>query len=262
MRKETKSATASRNSAGNEPENRICSPDDIHVWLVSFDFSESKLTSFRKVLSMDERERADRYLSEDARSSFIAARGTLRCILSRYLSTDPADIVFAYNGHGRPSVEFPPETSRTAFNLSHSANKALYAISSGVPVGVDVEKMRSLDFTGISKRFFAPTEAAALASLPATEQINAFFECWTRKEAFAKAMGTGLYLDLAQVEVSLGPGVPPRIVQIRGSEENVDNWSLHNIDAGEGFKAALAVESKHVRLIMQDQPTNTICPES
>ncbi|MEI6810339.1 MAG: hypothetical protein WCN95_16590, partial [bacterium] len=141
MRNETKVTTASRNKAGNDTRKQVCSPDDIHVWLACFDFSKSKLTSFRKVLSKDEKTRADRYLSEEARNCFIAARGTLRCILSSYLSTDPADIVFAYNSHGRPSVEFPPETSGTVFNLSHSADKVLYAISSGVPVGVDVEQM-------------------------------------------------------------------------------------------------------------------------
>lgn len=214
---------------------------------------------FRNVLSTDEKDRADRYLSEEARNCFIAARGTLRYILARHLSIEPTDIVFTYNSHGRPAVASPAEMSGTVFNLSHSANKALYVISGGAPVGVDLERIRSLDFAGISKRFFAPAEADTLASLPASEQSKAFFECWTRKEAFAKALGTGLYLDLAQVEVSLGPGVQPRVVRIRGSEQDAEKWSLHDIEAGEGFKAALAVKSRHARLESHNYPEDVTC---
>lgn len=235
----------------------VCCSDDIHVWLASFDLKGTEPTTFLNVLSADEKERADRYISAEARRRFVAARGTLRCLLARYLSTEPADIVFAYNSHGRPTVASPATKGDVVFNLSHSAEKVLYAISGGPEIGVDLERVRSMDFIGISKRFFSHAEAALLSSLPENGRREAFFECWTRKEAFVKAQGTGLHLDLSQVEVSLGPGVPPQIVRIRGNEADAGLWSLYDIDAGEGFKAALAVKSRRARLILRDYPPDT-----
>jgi len=238
--------------------SQIFGSDEVHVWRVSFDLSSPETVATRDVLSADERQRADRYISEEARRRFITARSTLRRILAHYLSADPADIVFAYNRYGRPVVDSPAEKRGVVFNLSHSAERALYAISGGTPVGVDVERMRPLDFTGISKRFFAPSEAATLASLPESDKIDAFYECWTRKEAFVKAQGTGLHLDLNQVVVTLGPGTPPQVVRIRRSEDDVGLWSLHDIDAGEGFKAALAVRSQNVKVIQRDYPADAL----
>lgn len=233
------------------------SDETVHVWRVSFDLSNPESMAARDVLSADERQRADRYVSEEARRRFVTARSTLRHILARYLSTDPEEIVFAYNQYGRPVVDSPAEKRGVVFNLSHSAERALYAISGGAPVGVDVERMRPLDFTGISKRFFAPSEAAILAALPEPDKSDAFFECWTRKEALVKAQGTGLHLDLNQVVVTLGPDTPPHVVRIRGSEDAAGSWSLYDLDAGEGFKAALAVKSRNAKVIQRDYPDDT-----
>ena len=235
---------------------QIFGSDEVHVWRVSFDLSRPETVATYEVLSADERQRADRYISEEARRRFIIDRSTLRRILAHYLLSDPADIVFAYNRYGRPVVDSPVEKRGVVFNLSHSAERALYAISGGTPVGVDVERMRPLDFTGISKRFFAPSEASVLAALPETGKIDAFYECWTRKEAFVKAQGTGLHLDLNQVVVTLGPDTPPQVVRIRESEDGADLWSLHDIDAGEGFKAALAVKSRNIKVIQRDYPAD------
>lgn len=236
---------------GDKIHPPACGPDEIHVWLVCFESCPLDIASLRNLLSNDERERADRYIQEDAQRCFIAARGILRRILAGYLGTDPAGLVFTYNEHGRPAIASPAKRLGIVFNLSHSGDMALYAVSGGPPVGVDLERMRPMDFMGIATRFFTPAEAAVLATLPEAERTAAFFECWTRKEAFAKAQGTGLHLDLRQVEVSLGPGVPPHILHIRGDEADTGNWSLHDIDAGRGFKAALAVRSRSARVIRQ-----------
>lgn len=245
-----------RNSRETGIDIPVLGQDDIHVWLASLDADASEMAAFFGVLSADEKERAGRYISEEARRRFITARGTLRSLLARYIHAAPRDIVFAYNKHGRPLVSLPAGKETVAFNLSHSAEKALYAISGGAPVGVDLERIRPLNVAGISRRFFAAAEANTLASLPAGQQEDAFFECWTRKEAFAKAQGTGLYLDLKQVEVSLGPDAPPRIVRVRGDDDGARHWSLHDIDAGAGFKAALAVKAVHTRLTQFSYPAD------
>ncbi|MEI6970059.1 MAG: 4'-phosphopantetheinyl transferase superfamily protein [bacterium] len=218
-------------------------PDNIHVWLAALDSSEADLAAFMGILSDDEKERADRYITGEARRRFITGRGILRRLLALYIPADPEEIVFAYNEYGRPVIAGPPDSNTVAFNLSHSAGGALYAISRGATVGVDLERVRTLDFLSISSRFFATSEAAALAALPGSEQMGAFFQCWTRKEACAKAQGTGLYLNLRDIEVSLGPGVPPTVVRLSGSTDAAAGWSLHDIDAGGEFKAALAVKA-------------------
>jgi 4'-phosphopantetheinyl transferase len=202
---------------------------DVDIECRALDVDSFRLDQLQRLLSQDERERAARFRFEKHARHFIAARGILREILGPYLAVDPALIRFDYNSFGKPSVEGGPR-----FNVSHSGGFGLYAVSGIREVGVDIERINP-DFAHerIPERFFAPGEVAALRALPADAQIEAFFHCWTRKEAYIKAHGSGLSLDLKSFEVTLTPGEPARF--LRG----VEGWSIETIEVPPGYVAAL-----------------------
>jgi len=228
-------------------------PDEIHVWIASLELSAQQTASLLKTLSPDEKVRAERYISREAKDRFIAARGVLRNLLARYLARNAAGIQFDYNENGRPVLASSSDNKKIAFNISHSGAKALFAFSAGIPIGIDIEMLRSnLDFVGIAERFFAPGEAADLASLPEADRKEAFFACWTRKEAFVKARGTGILLNLNQIEVSLRPREKPTVIRADGDNADLAAWSLRDLEAGAGFKAAVAVRAANPRLVQFD----------
>jgi 4'-phosphopantetheinyl transferase len=202
-----------------------------------------------EILSDDEAERAERFHFERDRNRFIAARGTLRNILSRYLSCAPSEIRFVYQSGGKP--ELVPAVSgmgELRFNLSHSANAALYAISRGREIGVDIELIRpDVPWEEIATAFFAPGEIAKLKALPENSRTVGFFNCWTRKEAYVKARGEGLSVRLDKFEVSVAPSEPPTLLRGPNPGE-VERWSLVEVPLGDSFAGAVAVEGHPSRL--------------
>ena len=225
-------------------------PDDVNIWHASLDLPAEQIEALGGALSPDERERAGRFVRAADSRRFIAGRGILRSLLSRATGVEPSSVSFAYNEYGRPFLAPVSGLPMVIFNVSHSAGKALYALSARAPVGIDLERIRpSPNFSGIAERFFTPAEASALRSLPERQRLDAFFTCWTRKEAFVKAVGKGLYSRLDHVEVSLLPGEPPAILRIADGGEDARDWRMFDIDAGDGYKAAVAVKSRHPRLI-------------
>jgi len=223
--------------------------NDIHVWHVSLKIDSNDIAHYRRTLSTDEKERAERFHFAKDCNRFIAARGMLRALLGCYLGKHPSCIQFSYNHHGKPFLKCFADNKSLGFNVSHSDEKALYAFSKGLPIGVDLERIRmDLSFEPIAIRFFSPSEAAMFCSLPEPARMEAFFNCWTRKEAFVKAKGNGLSLELDQFDVSLRPGEPASLLETRYDQDDLMNWSLHDIDAGKGFKAALAVETIHPQI--------------
>src|SRR5262249_6099605 len=147
------------------------------------------LARLYETLSADERQRAAGFRFERHRSRFIASRGFLRLILGAYLGMLPEAVKFTYGLNGEPGMD----GDRVQFNASHSEDRALYAIALDAPIGVDLEWMRpSLDFDQIARSFFSPVEWAEYRVIPPDRQTEAFFRCWTRKEAFIKATGLGL----------------------------------------------------------------------
>lgn len=217
----------------------------IHVWSAFLDADDAKIPGYASLLSPDEAERASRFHFEKDRNHFIVCRGLLRILLGSYSRQEPADIQFRYNEFGKPSMIAPDKTASTLFNLSHSRGKALLAFSKNIPLGIDLEGMRgNLDFASMAKRFFSPAEISAFFSLPEEFWQEAFFNCWTRKEAFLKAKEKGLSLGLDQFDVSLRPGEPARLLRTAYEESDARLWSLHDLNAGPGYKAALAAKSK------------------
>ena len=220
----------------------------VHLWQAALDGTAGRVHALRQILADDERCRADR-LDEQTRRRFTMARGLLRTILARYLAIEPCALRFSYGPNGKPALASAPGGADVQFNLAHSHELALYAVTLGRRVGVDIERIRR-DFAAelIAERFFTPTEIAALRSTPDDSKPQAFFKCWTRKEAYIKATGAGIWQPLDHLDTALTRGKPTASLRTRKNPEQADRWSLREIDVGPGYAAALAVEGHGWRL--------------
>jgi 4'-phosphopantetheinyl transferase len=220
--------------------------DEVHVWRASLDVEMSRLKILRSTLSADEQAKAGRFYFQTDRDRFIVARGLLRTILGRYLGLKPSQLQFSYSPYGKPALASEFSVAGLRFNLSYSDELALYAITHGREIGIDIERIRpELAQEGIAERFFSPREVVALRNLPADVQPEAFFTCWTRKEAYAKARGPGLELPLDQFDVSLTPGQPASLLCEPGEPFH---WSIRELFARPGYVAAIAVEGNEWQL--------------
>jgi 4'-phosphopantetheinyl transferase len=210
---------------------------EVHVWQVPLDQREEEIARFEGLLAHDELERAGRFRFFRDRRRFVVARGALRTLLGRYLQVPDWQVDFEYEPKGKPRLG---GRSGPFFNVSHSGELALMAFSSSTPLGVDVELLRDMDDTSaIVKRFFSPAETARWTSLPAGIRTRAFFDCWTRKEAYIKAVGEGLSLPLDQFDVTFGPGRTPQISLGGGREGEL--WSLFDVASIPDYAGALAI---------------------
>lgn len=232
---------------GTPPAVTALGEGEVHVWRASLRGDASGVEAFRKILDADELGRADRFHFERDRVRFVIARGVLRSILARYLRRPPGQVRFGYSPYGKPSLA--DAGGDLSFNVSHSNEVALYAFARGRDVGVDVEFIRE-DFAGmeIAGRFFSAREVAALRRLPAGLRTHAFFNCWTRKEAYIKARGEGLSHPLDCFAVSLAPGEPAAILSTEGDPSELSRWSLHELRPGPGYVAALALRGAPARI--------------
>jgi 4'-phosphopantetheinyl transferase len=221
--------------------------DAVHVWRIALEVGNPLLTRLREILTDDERRRAARFHFEKDRHHFTAARGTMRILLAGYLARPPEEVRFAYSNYGKPRLA---DESNLRFNLTHSHGLALLAVTRGREIGVDVERLREMERDGeqLAERFFSPREAAVLRSLPTRLRREAFFHCWTRKEAYIKAHGMGLSLPLDQFEVSLHPDEPAALLATQHDPPEVQRWSLRSLFPGEGYVATVAVEGHLWRL--------------
>ncbi len=225
------------------PKTLTFGSDEVHVWCASLDLTTPQLQGLEQTLSAEELERAKRYYFQKDREHFIAARGLLRDILGRYLQIEPNQIRFCYGAYGKPELSGEDGWEALCFNVSYSHGLALYAITHGREIGVDLECIRPVqEAEQIAERFFSARENAVFRALPAHEKLQAFFNCWTRKEAYIKAIGDGLSRPLDQFDVSLAPGEPAALLRTNGDHREASRWSLHKLDPGPGYVAALAVE--------------------
>jgi 4'-phosphopantetheinyl transferase len=232
----------------------VLPPDEVHVWRASLDQVQGQIAGLVDLLSPEEQERAKRFHFETDRQRCILARGLLRLLLGHCLGRSANQLQFEYNDFGKPILAGGLHPS-VQFNLSHSGDIVLIALSRGRALGVDIERMR-MDVAAkeIAARFFSADECRALATVAPAARCAAFFDCWTRKEAYLKARGDGLSLPLAQFDVSFLPGDQPRLLAARHDPAEVHRWTLHALDGGEGYKAALAVEGGNWQLICWDWP--------
>lgn len=197
-------------------------------------------------MSDDEALRGAQYRFEPDRLRYCISRGLLRVLLGHYLQQPPSALRFTYGPQGKPALA-PPSGSRPMyFNVSHSDQLALFTFcTSESAIGVDVERIRELpDCLGIARRFFSAQEYRALVELRPEDQPQGFFNCWTRKEAYVKAIGKGLSQSLDSFEVSLAPGAPAQLHRIGAGQEDAAAWTLHALTPMEDYTGALAVRIK------------------
>ncbi|HEV2800642.1 MAG TPA: 4'-phosphopantetheinyl transferase superfamily protein [Pyrinomonadaceae bacterium] len=230
---------------------------EVHLWRAPLAQMPATLERLHATLAPDETAKAARYRFQRHRDHYVAARGILRQLLGRYLDAPPERLRFTYSPYGKPALD--PSTHGEpdlCFNLSHSHELALYAFARGRELGIDIEHVRA-DLAGaeIAARFFSAREVSALRALPTEEtRVRAFFNCWTRKEAYIKARGEGLSHPLDAFDVSLAPGDPAALLGTRGDPQELTRWTLHGLDAGEDYAAALAVRGSNHTLCLWQWP--------
>jgi 4'-phosphopantetheinyl transferase len=241
------------------PSDYTLRRDEVHVWRIRLDHTIAYLPCLAALLAADERREAERYRMAADRARYVAGRGALRCLLARYLDTLPQQVPIEHGERGKPRLADFASAMSLQFNLSHSGQLLLIAIAAGRAIGIDVEDARrNLEVERIAERFFSVCERAALASLPAPLRREAFFACWTRKEAYLKAKGDGLALPLDWFDVSVLPGGPARLLATRPDPDEARRWTLHDLDVGPDHKGALAVEGDDCQLRTWECPLHTL----
>jgi 4'-phosphopantetheinyl transferase len=214
----------------------------IHVWALDLQPCDSLAAHFEPVLSRDEMERARRFRFDRLRYAFVITRGALRHLLGRYLNVTPAGIRFDYGSKGKPAVL---SAAGIEFNLADSGDLAAFAFTVGCPVGIDLEQVHPLDHAPeIASRFFCAEESAEILSLPPGEREAAFFRCWTRKEAYLKAIGDGLSAPLDQFRVTVQPNQPARFLHIGHDPQAAEAWTLDDLSLAPNYAAALAYRDR------------------
>ena len=214
----------------------------VHIWLVETNGESISLGDFKDLLSSVEQDRASKFKFETDRRRYITAHAALRSILSIYVNSPARELQFASGPYGKPKLAPIHDKKKIAFNLSHSHELALIAVTQGREIGVDVERVREdFAFDEVAQRFFTTREVAALHALPLHLQREAFYKCWTSKEAFLKAKGTGLSGQLDEVEMML----TDHVVRVKGT---VPNLSLIELTVDGDYVAALVVDGVEPRL--------------
>jgi 4'-phosphopantetheinyl transferase len=235
--------------AARRPEGLALPAGEIHLWAVPLDPPPAEVERLGATLAEDEWERARRFRFDQHRRQYVVGRGALRSLLGSYLGIAPGAVPFTYGPRGKPFLGALPGVAAGAadglfFNLSNSHELALAGFVRGVEIGVDVEHLKPMpDLMQIAERFFSASEREALHGLPETLRKLGFFNCWTRKEAYLKAVGEGLAAPLDSFDVTLVPGELPRMLTLRGDAAAAARWSFQGFDPAAEYVGALAVEA-------------------
>lgn len=230
------------------PDLRL-TKDEVHVWRASINLDPVTVKTFLPVLVPEERRRAEAYRFDRERLRYVVTRGILRAMLACYLKTSPSSIRLTYSKYGKPALAV--EQGGLSFNVSHSHGVALYAFARGREVGVDIELMREdLSNLDLARRFFSVAELHELQLLPVSVRKRAFFNCWTRKEAYVKALGAGLSHPLDSFTVSLTPGEPARLILPNKDPLDDHEWSIIDLNPFQGYAAALVVPECGLKILL------------
>jgi len=224
------------------PQRMSVATDQVQVWHAPLDIHPSELDRLEQTLASDEISRARRFRHLTDRQRFVACRGILREMLSRFIDRSPTEIEFCYGPRGKPRLRSDEESHPLRFNVSHSYGLAVFAIAHDREVGVDIERFEaSLEWQEIAESVFSAEEVNALHSLPAKYRTEAFLNSWTCREALAKARGHGLSLPLDEVETPHSPDGSWSFLPSRNSRES-SRWILKAFTPMDGYVGALAVE--------------------
>lgn len=227
------------------PESERSPVAAVAIYRVDLNPRPATIARLWRILSAEERARADRLRYDRGPERFIAGRGALRILLGNALGIAPEAVRLRARPNGKPELEGASD-SDLRFNLSHSGDLAAIAVAFGREVGIDLERLRPLDYDGLAERFFAERERSELKRLPADRRMLGFFNCWTRKEAYLKATGEGLSFPLDRFVVSLIPDEAARLIEVVDRPDETKRWSLHALDFGPDHAAALVAEGSNV----------------
>jgi 4'-phosphopantetheinyl transferase len=215
------------------------------VWRIPLNSLYNSLNECRAILCTDEEQRARRFRFERARKRFIATHAATRRVLAEYLECDPTRLIFEYGANGKPRIRQSDNAMDLEFNLSQSGDYALLAVASKLSLGIDVEAVTSAFATQeIANLFFSPDEVKSLLALPKEQRAEAFFCCWTRKEAYIKAKGGGLSIRLDSFSVTLHPDMRAALLRAADEPNGPNRWSIYDIQIDPNYKAALVVEGE------------------
>lgn len=218
---------------------------ELHIWTAQLIASDSAVTGFERLLSPEETDRYRRFHFQQHRRSYAISHGVLRSLLGRYTKVSPEEIEFRYEHAGKPALAIPE--APLSFNMAHSGNLAVYAFARNCRVGIDVERVRALaHMESIASRFFSPEECSQVLALDTPERVEAFFRCWTRKEAYLKAVGDGLSMPLDRFQVSVAPNAPAAV--LRPAEGHAGPWQMHHFEPDPEYLGAVAYDGAARRI--------------
>lgn len=250
--------SATTQSWSKPPDSPQLIPESVDVWLFPLQHSLDMLNRMQQTLSSGEKQRAARLTKKADGDHYIAAHGILRVLLGLYMKIDPEKLAFNSDANGKPSLDTRITKKNLHFNLSHSHEYGLLAVSLDSAVGVDLEYIKKqAAFLKIAKRFFTPAEYKALQKTPKDLQKEAFFTGWCRKEALLKALGTGIAGGLNRVQVSMEPKAQSEAVQFPGHANK--KWGLQNLPTLNSYAHAVAAEGSDWSLrcyLWEDSLTN------
>jgi 4'-phosphopantetheinyl transferase len=235
-------------------ENPVTNPPrlsdaSVHVWCCSLDDPPLSHEQLLGVLTADERDRSERYVFTRDSVRSVASRGLLRWLLGAQLSVRPREVNLGIGQWGKPELARQHESSGLSFNLAHSDEMVVFALTLHHEIGVDLERLRPMpEATDVATRFFARAEVEALRALPAERVEEAFFVGWTRKEAYVKARGVGLALPLDEFEVRLDVGPGSGQLSIPADPTQAAHWSLYDLRPARDLLGSVAVSGQRLRL--------------
>ena len=236
-----------RQDVGRTALSPALEENTVHIWKINLDPPSASSTSvWESNISKEERALAMKFVFERDRIRYVASHSALRDILGGYLGAPPNCIQFQIGDKGKPALN---PSSGLYFNLAHSGQIALVAVTRSGEIGVDVEMIRPIaSMRRLAQMCFAPCEFRCWDELCPPDCVPAFFNCWTRKESFIKAVGEGLSYPLDRFEVSLSPSETAKLISISGDEVEANRWTLQAIDLGPGYAAAFATQSTGVTI--------------
>ena len=222
-------------------------PGEVHVWAWTFTGLAEPSDADLEILDDHERKRTARFYFAPDRVRYSVCHANMRRILASYLARTPESLVYREAEGGKPELALDSSDPRLRFNLSHSKSIALLAVTLDSEVGVDVEDLRPIE-RDVAKRFFSPAEIASMAALDGEEWLDAFYRCWTRKEAILKVEGMGLRIPLDSFDVSVREDEPAALLVARPEAKLTTHWRLQHLAPADGSMGALAVEDKDAEI--------------
>ena len=224
----------------------------VNLHTINLEIPSEALVNCRRILSDKEKARANRFARTSLGNRWLVARASLRDVLASYCAASPDELDFGKEQFGKPVLAGRHADLDLHFNLSHSNSIAVVAVTRAAPVGVDLEYKRALpDWESVARRFFSPSENLQLSCVADLERQDAFYTCWTRKEAVIKATGEGLSARLDSFDVSLAPDAPVKVLADRGIDRESGDWSLLHFDIGDRYVGAIALHGSGTINVLQ-----------